>query len=83
MQPVAKAEIDAFMDKAFAAHAVAYSRLIKDIDGTLFENAGADALFHMAAGVSLDHDRVDVFEMEEVRQEQAGGSGADNRYLCA
>ena len=56
---------------------------VEQVDRALFENAGADALLHVLAALRLDHDGLDALQVEQVREQQAGRSGADDAHLRA
>jgi hypothetical protein len=66
-----------------AAQAFADAKLVHELDGVVFEKAGADALFNVLASVQLEDDGFDAEALEKKRQEEAGGSGADDGDLSA
>jgi hypothetical protein len=50
----------------FALHPVAHLRLQEDIDGSLFQNAGADAAGNVLAAAALEHDVVDAVQLQQL-----------------
>jgi hypothetical protein len=83
MPAAVEAQFDSVMHQAFAPHPVADARFVEQIHRTLFQNPRADSRFHVLARLSLDYDGVDAFQVEQMRQNQARGSGSDDADLRA
>jgi hypothetical protein len=71
----------AVMGMPFAIHALAQSDLPQQRDGAGLQHAGANSLQHMAAALSFQDNAVDAVALKNMRQEQAGGTAADDRHL--
>jgi hypothetical protein len=69
------------MRMAFPVHARAEPDLAQQRDGAGLEYPGADATEHVGAALPLQDDALDAVAMENVRQEQAGRTAADDRHL--
>jgi hypothetical protein len=69
------------MHEAVVVHASADACLVEEIDCNLLDDAGTDAAEHMLAGVPLDDDIVDPLVMQELAEQKAGRTGADNDNL--
>ena len=76
-----ESQLDAAMDRAFAQHALPDAAFAKQIDGALLEDAGAQGRFDLDAAAGLQHDRVDTFEMKQMRKCKARRPGADDADL--
>src|SRR5262245_22595325 len=81
MAAAVEAKFDAAVFEALAAEAFADTEFVHELDGVVFEEAGADALFDVGAGVELEDDGLDAEALQEEREEEAGGSGADDGDL--
>jgi hypothetical protein len=79
----AKTQLDAVVDEPFALEPVADSRIDQQVDRALFEHAGPDAFFRVAAAMALDHRRGYAGAVQQVRQQQSGRTGPDDGDLCA
>src|SRR5579871_4912950 len=77
----AEAQFDTVMDEPFTSHPIAGSGGVQQIDGALFQHAGADPLFHLAAAAAFDHYRLDSFQMQEVGKQKARRSGSHDADL--
>jgi len=66
-----------------AAEAIADAEFVHELDGIEFKEAGTDALFNVLAGVQFEDDGLNAETLEEEGEEEAGGSGADDRDLSA
>ena len=53
------------------------------INGALLQHAGANALFDIVAAAIFEDDGIDALEVEKMRQNQTGGSCADDSDLRA
>ena len=60
MAATRKRQVDPFMAKALAIEARGHTGRPHEIDGALFEDAGADALDDMVAATIFDDDRIDA-----------------------
>jgi hypothetical protein len=56
-----EAQLDSVVNEALPLHARPNPNFGKQVDGTLFEYAGPNALFDVLPAAILDHDRVDPF----------------------
>ena len=83
MAAAGEAQLDAMMGQAEARETLTDAGLFEQVDGALLEQAGADALFDIAAAASLEHDRFDAGKVQQVREHQACGPRADDADLCA
>ena len=54
---------------------------LQQVDGALLEHAGAHALLDVLAAAVLEHDRLDAAQVQQVREQQPGGAGADDADL--
>jgi hypothetical protein len=69
--------------EAFAFEAFAYTGLLEQVDSSLLEQAGAHTLFDVLAATRFDDNRLDALQVEKMRKQEAGWSGADDSDLCA
>ena len=76
-----EAQLDAVMEHAFPLHAVADAAVDQQIGRSLLEDSGANALFDIVPASALEDDRLDALAIQQVRQHQAGRSGADDPDL--
>lgn len=76
-------EPDSAVAHALAAEAVADSGFDQQVDGRLFEDAGAHSLDDIIAAATFDDGRFDAVEMEEMTEQQARGTGANDSHLRA
>ena len=81
MAAPAEAQLDAVMDEAFALEPLAHARLDQEVDGSLLEEARADALLHVLAAVEFEHGRADALQVQQVRQQQPRRPGPDDCNL--
>jgi hypothetical protein len=77
-----KTQFYALMDQPLAAHPLAYSRGIQQINGPLLEHTRTNALLHILASLRLDYDGFDAFQVEQMREQKTGGSRANNANFC-
>jgi hypothetical protein len=80
---MAKTELHAVVDDALAVHPVAQPHLVKQVDRALLEHPGAHALLHVLTGAILEDYGVDSALVQEMRQDEPGGAGADNAHGSA
>ena len=83
MASMTEAQFDAVMDQTLAAHPLAESSLIEQIDGALFEDPGPHALLAMPPASGLKDNRVNPFQMKEVGEQKPGWSRTDDTDLSA
>jgi hypothetical protein len=69
------------VDETFAPDAAAQPDFIQQIDRSLFEDAGANAIDDVFFAAGFEHDGIDAMEMEQVGEQKSRGSGADDAYL--
>ena len=81
MAAAGEAQLEPLVDQAFLLQARADACLLEQVGRALLEHAGADPLLDVRAAVALEHDRSDAFEMQKVRQQEAGRTGADDANL--
>jgi hypothetical protein len=55
-----KLQLDAAVDQALRAHALAAADFAEKIGGAVFEHSGANAVFNVAPAFCLDDDGVDA-----------------------
>ena len=82
-RPVFPGDPRAVVQMPLAVHALAEPDLAQERDGAGLEHAGANPLQHVGAGLPLQHDRFDAVAIENVREQQTGGAGADDDDLGA
>jgi hypothetical protein len=78
-----EAQLKAVMHQALALHAFAHAGFGQKIDRVLFEHTGAHTILNVLAGTIFDDNGFDAFAMEEMREEQPGGAGANDADLRA
>ena len=78
-----ESQLDAVVAISDGLHARGGAGLVEQFDGGVLENAGADRLLDLFAGALIDDDGLDSARGEKVRQQEAGGAGADDGYLGA
>src|SRR6478609_4612324 len=64
MRGAIEPDLDAVMDEAFTLQPAADTRLDHEVDGVLFEDAGAHTMGHVLATAILEHDAVDAAARE-------------------
>jgi hypothetical protein len=77
----AAAEFDALVAAALLEDAVAYTRGDHEVDGALFEDAGADGGLDVGTAAGLDDGGVDPRPGQQVREHEAGRTGSDDADL--
>src|SRR5262249_56373025 len=65
----------------FAIHARAQADLTQKRDRAGLEHAGTDSFLHVGAALAFEHDAVDAALIENMREQQAGRSAADDCHL--
>jgi hypothetical protein len=58
-----------------------HARLAQQIDRSLLEHAGADAVLAVLAVARLEDDALDAGDLEQARKRQPGRAGADDADL--
>src|SRR5579864_1497285 len=76
-----EAEFDTVMEEGLALEAFADTRFDHQVDGALFEEAGAQPRFDIFAGANFEDDRLDALQVEEMREHQAGRPSPDDSDL--
>jgi len=76
-------QFDSAMNEALADKATAYADVLHQLDGVVLQDAGANAVFNVVAGVGFEYDRFNAFEVQEMGEEQSGRSGSDDADLSA
>ena len=66
-----------------AGKPLTHTALGEQIDASLLEDPGANALDHVFLGADLHDDRLDSQRMKEMAEHETGGSRADNADLGA
>ena len=76
-----KAQLDSVVNQAFAFQAFPEAHRGEQVDRPLFEDAGPDPFLNVLSAAILDHDRLDPFEIQEVRQHKTGRSRTNDAHL--
>jgi 5-methyltetrahydropteroyltriglutamate--homocysteine methyltransferase len=71
------------VDDPLAVHALADSGMPQQLRAPLLEDACANALLAILAVATLQHDRLDAFELEQSSEREACRAGADDPDLCS
>ena len=69
------------MNLAFVVHAIAAPGFPHEFGEAMFEHAGANAAEDVFPAVLLEHNGVDALEVQQLRQQQARRTTADNANL--
>jgi hypothetical protein len=83
MAAAVEAQLDAVMNQAFAAHAIADPSFVEQIHRALFENARADrssTCLRLCVSMTIG---VDALDVEQMGKKEAGGSRPDDADLGA
>ena len=86
IHPVAltgKQHVKAAVHQAVAVHACAHTGLVEQVHGDLLEHASADAAQHVVRALALHNHRVDTGLVQQLAQQQTGGTCANNGDLGA
>ena len=83
MAAVAETELDAVVNEAFTLEACAYTGFDEKGGARVFQHTGADSALNVRAAAILYHHGFDALEVKKVREEQTGGSCADDADLGA
>ena len=76
-------QVDAAVHDRLAVQALGHARPLQQVDGPLLEHAGADARLDVLAASVLEHDRFDSRPVKQRGENQAGGTGTDDRDVSA
>src|SRR5215217_5936751 len=79
----AELQVYAVVDGPLLLHPVPDARPDQQIDRALLEHPRPDLRLQRFAAAALQHDRVDPFQMQEVREQQPRRPAPDDPYLCA
>jgi hypothetical protein len=79
----AEAQLNAVVHEPLPLEALAHAHLEQEVDGALLEHAGADAALYVVAVASLEDDRLDALEMQELPEHQARRPGSHDSDLRA
>ena len=82
MTGAVETQLEAVMDETLPPHPLAHSCLSHQLDGVVLEHPGAHALLDVLLAPVFEDDRVDAGQGEELREHQAGRSGADDPDLA-
>ncbi len=74
----AKRDLDTAVRLALCVEALAHVRLSQQLDRALLEHARPDPAKHILATAPLEDDGVDSREMQQLRQQQAGGPATND-----
>jgi hypothetical protein len=69
------------VDHAFLLQSLADTGLDQQLDGSVLEDAGANALLDVFAASILEDDGLDALQMQQVAEEEPGGPGPDDSDL--
>jgi len=83
MARAAEGKLEAVMDQPLAMQARGDADLVQEIDGALFEHAGANARQHIVAIHAFENDGVDAMTVQQLAEQQAGRASADDGDLSA
>src|SRR5207245_9054414 len=83
VQGAAEGKMDAVVEHALALHARANAGFDQKVARPLLDQAGADAALDIVAAAVFQDDALHALEVEEMRQHQPGGPGADDTHLRA
>ena len=83
-QPVPRAidaDLGAFVNDAVGMHAGADAGFVQQIHRDLLDDTGADPTKDVGGGLALQDDGVDAVPVQQLAEQQAGRSGADDDDL--
>jgi len=81
MAGAGETEFDAVVHQAFALQASAGAGLDQQVDRSLLQNAGANALLDVFARVGFEHDGIDALQIKKMGKRESGGACSDNSNL--
>src|ERR1700716_2549887 len=79
----AKPKLDSSMEQRLALQPFTDTSLHQQVDGSLLQNARADALFDAFAAGGFQNYGFDAVKMEPMREHQPRWAGTHNADLCA
>ena len=74
-------ERDAAVEMRFPHHPLADAEFVHQFHDPMFEHPGADRALDLHAAAAFEIDRADPGTVEQMCEEQAGRSGADDAHL--
>src|SRR5262245_5151495 len=83
MPLAAKGNVHAVVAQALALKSLADTHRREQVHGSLLEYTCTHTIDHVVAATVLDDDRIDAIEMQQMPEEQAGRTGADDADLCS
>ena len=75
--------LHAVMNQAFPLHSVAYTHFCQKVDRTLLQDSSSHSLLTVLPAPRFDHNRINPFSVQQMRQNQPGRSSPHNPHLCA
>jgi hypothetical protein len=69
--------------ESFTPHSFAGARRFQEIRNAVFNDAGADAFFHVLAATVFEDYGFDAPALEQLSEQKAGRTGADDDHLGA
>ncbi|SOT45893.1 hypothetical protein F01_550053 [Burkholderia cenocepacia] len=76
-------EFKAVMQRTFRLHSFTDTGRFKQVHRPLLEYTRPDRRFDLLASAGFEHDGLDTFQMQKMREKEAGRTGANNAYLSA
>ena len=83
VQGAAEGEMNSVVEHAFALHARADAGFDEEVARPLLDQTGADAALDVVAAAVFQDHALHALEVEQMRQHQPGGPGADDADLGA
>ena len=68
------------VEQALALQALADAGFDQEVACPMLDQPGADSAFDIGTAAALQDDRLDAFEMQEMRQHQPGRPGPDDPH---
>ncbi|ADC45315.1 hypothetical protein Rmet_6736 (plasmid) [Cupriavidus metallidurans CH34] len=78
-----ESQLEPLVQGALRHHPIPKPNVLKQIHCSLLEDSSTDSRFDFLSGPRLNHDRVDAFEVQEVRQQQASRACTNDSYLSS
>ena len=83
MTPTAERNPDSLVDLSLPIQPFVHLRFAEQLDCSLLDDPGPYSPEHVLAALPLENDVLDSPQMKELGQQESGGSGADDSYLCS
>ena len=83
LKAIPERQVEAVVDEALAAHALADTGSLQKVHRSLLDDARANTSGHVRRGPALKHDAIDPGAVEELRQQESPRPRADDRGLGA